>query len=83
MATGQLTEAGELQGDRLGAERHPCRERCRPLFLQHLTHLRPEAVRVMELHHPAPRPRTLRRRSRVAIHRDDVVPAPGQSAAHE
>src|SRR3712207_8991901 len=37
--------------------------------------LRPERVRVVELHHAEPRPAPLRRPG-VAVHRDDVVPPP-------
>jgi hypothetical protein len=44
--------------------------------------LRPEAVRVVELHDAGPRP-VAGRRTGVPVDRDDVVAAPGQRTAEE
>ena len=73
---------GTSNGDGLGAEGQPGGERLRPLALERHADLRPEGVRVVELHHAGPRP-VPGRWTGVPVHRDDVVAATGQRTAEE
>ena len=78
MPTGNRSDAGHFEGDRLGARRQPRVERGGPHLLENPSDLRPEPVGVVELHHPSPEPGIVVRWPRVALHRDDVVTATGQ-----
>jgi len=74
---GDLAAAGQLKLDRLSAGRHPLAQRVGKFLAQRVHDLRPEGVRVMELHDAEPRPAAVRRRPWVALHRDDLVAATG------
>ncbi|GAA4858060.1 hypothetical protein GCM10023203_00950 [Actinomycetospora straminea] len=63
----RLGAAGEQRVDHLGH-----------LGAHHVEGLRPERVRVVELHHPAPRPLLVADRTGVVVDQPDPVAAPGQ-----
>jgi hypothetical protein len=68
--------------DRLRAERTPGLEGLGPLLLEHHRDLWAEHVGVLELHDPASAPR-LTGRTRVPVHRHDLVPPTRQGRAEE
>ena len=72
---GRLPDSRDIEGDRLRAKRQPGSHRRRPGLLKDLSYLGSEAVRVVELHHPAASPVPLWRRSAVALNDDDVIAA--------
>jgi len=53
------------------------------LLLQRRRDLLPERVRVVELHHAAPRPRAARYRAGVALDGDHLVTPPSQPGSDE
>ena len=60
---------------RLGTEIEPCIPRLRPRRLQQVAHLRTEPVCLFELHHPAARPGSVRRRAGITVDGNNTVPA--------